>query len=97
MPVVFIPSLLRSLTQGADKIAVPGETVRQVIDNLEMRYPGIKDRLCQGEVLRPNLVVAVDGEISQERLRHRLTEASQVRFMPALSGGGGHSAGWIMD
>ena len=87
MPVVWIPALLQDLTHGQQQIELPGETVRQVIDNLERRYPGVKERLLEGDRLRPSIAVAVDGEISPMRLRHRLQEGSEVHFLPAISGG----------
>ena len=48
MPVVWIPALLRDLTGGEETVTVPGETVQQVIEKLDERYPGIKERLCEG-------------------------------------------------
>ncbi len=87
MPVVFIPALLRDLTGGAESIRLPGGSVREVIDQLEARYPGVKARLLSEDRLRPGIVVAVDGVISRQRLRHRLEENSEVHFLPAISGG----------
>ena len=49
MPTVAIPSLLRNLTNGKESITVPGATIREVIDNLETRYPGMKARLCEND------------------------------------------------
>ncbi len=40
MPVVWIPALLRDLTDGVELVTVPGETVRQVIDALGLSLPG---------------------------------------------------------
>ena len=59
MPTVWIPALLRDLTGGQETITVAGTTVRQVIENLDGRYPGVKDRLCAGDQLRPGVAVAV--------------------------------------
>ena len=87
MPTVWIPSLLRDLTSGEDFLTVPGETVREVIENLDARYPGIKDRLYDQGTLRRNIAVVVDGVTSRQRLRHRLAETSEVHFVPAISGG----------
>jgi molybdopterin synthase sulfur carrier subunit len=87
MAIVWIPALLRNLTGGQAQVTVLGETVRQVIANLEQAYPGIEDRLCEEGRLRPHIAVVVDGQVSQQRLRHRLTETSEVHFLPALSGG----------
>ncbi len=87
MPVVWIPALLRDLTDGQEKVTVPGETVRQALEHLNALYPGIKERLCEEDRLRPGITVVVDGELSRQRLRHRLTETSEVHFLPAISGG----------
>lgn len=87
MPIVWIPSLLRELTDGQDKLIVPGETVRAVIVHLDERYPGIEARLCENDRLRSNIAVVVDGVTSRQRLRQRLNETSEVHFVPAISGG----------
>jgi molybdopterin converting factor small subunit len=87
MPIVWIPALLRDLTGEEEKLTVPGETVRQVIEALDAHYPGIMARLCEEGRLRPTIAVVVDGVASRERLRHRLTEASEIHFVLAISGG----------
>ena len=87
MPTVWIPPLLRDLTGGEDSLTVPGETVGQVIENLDARYPGLSQRLCEEGRLKPSIAVVVDGVTSRQRLRHRLTESSEVHFIPAISGG----------
>ncbi len=87
MPIVWIPSLLRELTEGQEKLIVPGETVREVIGNLNERYPGIEARLCKGGRLQPSIAVVVDGAISRQGLRQPVTETAEVHFVPAISGG----------
>jgi sulfur-carrier protein len=87
MADVWIPALLQDLTGGEQRVQVEGETVREVIEALDRRYPGIKARLYEGDRLRAGIAVVVDGEVSRLRLRHRLNEQSEVHFMPALSGG----------
>jgi sulfur-carrier protein len=87
LPAVWIPALLRDLTGGQQTVRVPGKTVRQVIENLESRYPGIRARLCDGDRLQPSIAVAVDGEISPSGLRQRVQETSEIHFLPAISGG----------
>jgi molybdopterin synthase sulfur carrier subunit len=87
MPEVWIPALLLPLSGGRQKVNVPGGTVRQMIDNLDLEYPGIRARLLDGERLRPSIAVVVDGVISQDKLRHKLEEGSEVNFMPVISGG----------
>ena len=87
MPVVGIPSLLRHLTNGQRILSLEGNTVREVIDNLDKRYPGMKDRLCDGDRLRPSISIVVDGHTSALKLRHRLEESSEVHFVISISGG----------
>jgi molybdopterin synthase sulfur carrier subunit len=89
MPKVWIPALLLPLSKGKQTVDIPGKTVRQVIDNLELEYPGIRARLMDGDRLRPSITVMVEGVISQEKLRHKLNESSEVHFIPAISGGKG--------
>jgi sulfur-carrier protein len=87
VPIVWIPALLLPLSEGKQKVDVPGETIQQVINNLERQYPGISERLLDGNRLRPNISVVVDGYISQDKLRHKLDDHSEVQFIPAISGG----------
>ena len=87
MAEVWIPSLWRGLTGGQARVSVPGETVRQVVENLEAKYPGIKARLCEEDRLRRNISVVVDGRASTKKLRQPLDDASEVHFIPAISGG----------
>ena len=72
MATVWIPALLRDLTGGQERVSAAGETVREVIDALEERYPGVRERLCEDGRLRPNIALVVDGAVSRQRLRHNL-------------------------
>lgn len=87
MPRVFLPAMLRPLAQGQEQVELAGATVRQLIDNLEARFPGIKARLVEDGMLRPNVAVAIDGEVSPLGLIEQVAPASEVHFVLALSGG----------
>ncbi len=87
MAVVIIPPLLRDLTGGQTSVSVPGDSVREVITELELRFPGIAERLCEDGRIRPGMAVAVDSIVSTVGMRHHLSEKSEVHFLPALSGG----------
>ena len=78
---------MRDLTNGEARVEAPGRTVRAVVEALDARYPGIRDRLYAGEKLAPTLAVAVDGRLSRLGLLQPVTEASEVRFLPAIEGG----------
>lgn len=87
MPRVFIPPLLRPLTGGVEQITVEGTTVRQVIDDLDAQFPGLRTRLCQGNALAPGLSVAVDGHVRPRGLLAKVQPESEVHFLPAIGGG----------
>ena len=87
MPTVFIPTPLRELTQGKASVVVSASSVREAVENLEEQYPGIKERLCDGEKIRPNISVMVDGHVSHLKMREKLGAESEVHFVIAISGG----------
>ena len=87
MPVVWIPSLIRSLTDNQEQIEVEGETLRQVVDSLEGQYPGIRDRVIEEDRIRPGLAVSINGEVTNEGLRTKIAETDEVHFVAAISGG----------
>ncbi len=88
MATIFIPSMLQSLTGGAKRVDCDARTVRQVIERLEEQYPGIKDRLVENGELRPNLAVAIDGDVAIMGMLEKVGENSEVHFVPAIGGGG---------
>ena len=87
MPRVFIPSLARDVTQGVAEVHLDGATVREVIAELERRFPGIRERLCRGDALTPGIQVSVDDTLTKAGLNAKLTPASEVHFLPAIGGG----------
>jgi molybdopterin synthase sulfur carrier subunit len=87
MPIVFIPTPWRDLTGGAAEIAVEGSTVREVVDALDGRFPGIKQRLCRGDSLAPGLHVSINDVMTTRGLRATLQPDSEVHFLPAIGGG----------
>ena len=87
MATVFIPSLMQSLTDGKHDVEIEGATVRQVINNLEVAFPGMKERLLDGDHMKSNISVAVDGEITPLGMLEKVGENSEVHFLPAIGGG----------
>ena len=87
MPTLFIPAPIRDITGGKASVVVSASSVREAIDSLEAEYPGVKDRLCEGDRVRPNISVMVDGQVSHLKMREKLREDSEVHFVIAISGG----------
>ena len=87
MPRVFIPPLLKPLTAGEEIVEVEAKNVRLVIEELENRFPGIREKLCEEDELKPGLTVAVDGNVSSLGLLQKVSDDSEVHFLPAIGGG----------
>jgi sulfur-carrier protein len=87
MPRVFVPPVAWSLTGGRREIGVNGVTVRDVINSMERDFPGIRDCLCDGDVLRSGLSVVIDHSISSLGLLQSVREDSEIHFLPTLGGG----------
>jgi len=87
MPTIFIPAPIRDLTEGKASVVVAGSSVREAIESLEAEFPGVREHLCDGEKVRPNISVMVDGQVSNLKMRERLKQDSEVHFLIAISGG----------
>lgn len=87
MVTVFIPTMLQPMTGGVKLLDCEASNLRQVIDQLEQSFPGIKDKLIEEGRIRPNLAVAVDGEVARMGLLEKVGETSEVHFVPAIGGG----------
>jgi molybdopterin converting factor small subunit len=87
MAEVHLPSTLPPLFPGLSRhLEVEAGTVREVIDRLNERWPGFRDRLCEpGPELRRHINVYVDRERAQ--LDTELGGRSRVDVIAAISGG----------
>ena len=87
MAKIFIPTMLQSLTAGVKQVDLEARNIRQVIERLDEMYPGIKDRLVEDGEIRPNLAIAIDGDVAIMGLLEKVGENSEVHFVPAIGGG----------
>lgn len=87
MATVFIPTQLRKFTNGVEQLELDVRNVRQVIEELETRFPGIKQGLCDGEELSPSIQVCVGQTLSSRGMITKVAADSEVHFLPAIGGG----------
>ena len=87
MAHVRVPPLMRDLTGGQTTVSAPGRTVTQVIDALDMTYPGFVERLVPGGKLAAGLRVFIDDQIVLRGLNEAVNEDSEIRFLPLVGGG----------
>ena len=87
---VRIPTPLRRITNGQDKIEVDGSTLSEVIAALDGEFPGVRERLCdeQGE-LRNFVNVYIDGEDVRflDGLNSETKAGNEISIVPAVAGG----------
>jgi len=83
---VLIPGALRSYTRASQVEAV-GQTLDELFEDLERRYPGLRFRVVDEQsLLRPNMRIFVNG-IGVRELQHALQPDDFVAVVLALSGG----------
>ena len=91
MPVtVRIPTQLRSLTGGEEQVSSSGATVRALIEDLEAKHPGMRDRLLneKGVVQRfVNIYVGDEDIRFLDGLDTKLESGVEVSIIPAIAGG----------
>ena len=87
---VRIPTPLRTLTGGEEQVQTDGATVQQVIENLEKRHPGIRDRLLDEKGVRRFVNIYVGDEDIRflDGLSTALKGGEEVSIVPAIAGGG---------
>jgi MoaD family protein len=77
------------LTGGKDEIEAKGATVREVIEDLDRNYPGIKDRLCDEKGVRRFVNIYQNEEDIRflDGLETVVKEGDSVSIVPAIAGG----------
>ncbi len=86
---VRVPTILRTYTDGAKSVTGDGATLAELIDDLESRHAGIKDRLVESGDLRRFVNVYVNDEDVRfiGGLDAEVTDGDQVVVLPAVAGG----------
>ena len=87
---VHITSVIQKVVDGQRELAVDGETISELLSNIERRYPGFRAHVAdeQGEVHR-----FVNIYLNDEDIRYlsgtetALADGDSVSILPALAGG----------
>jgi molybdopterin converting factor small subunit len=87
--IVRIPTPLRTLTGGADEVKATGSTVGEVIEDLEKRHPGMRERLLDDKGVRRfvNVYVGEEDVRFLDGLKTVLKPGDQISIVPAIAGG----------
>ena len=88
--LVRIPTPLRALTRGAAEVQAAGDTVGDLIENLEKSYAGLRTRLLDeaGELRRfVNIYIREEDIRFLDGLKTTLKDGDEVSIVPAIAGG----------
>ncbi len=84
---VVMPSVLFSYTGGQKHVEGRGESLAQLLDCLDVRYPGVRHRIVDEQNrIRPHIRFFVN-EMMATHLDHPLRDSDEVLIVAALSGG----------
>ena len=87
---VKIPTQLRTLTDGRDRVEADGASIEQVIAALDRSHPGLQKRVLDDSgQLRRFVNVYVNGEDVRflQGLETEVPEKAEVSIIPAVAGG----------
>ena len=89
MTRVRIPPTLRPEVGGERQVEAAGRTVRELLDDLLSRFPGLREQLVEEDELAPFVNVYVEGEDVRtlDGLETPVREGSTVILLPAMAGG----------
>jgi MoaD family protein len=91
MPVeVKIPTVFRRFTNNEASVAVEPGTIADLIDQLESRYPGLREQLMtdEGELHRfVNVYVNDEDARYLEKLDTKVSDGDTISLLPSVAGG----------
>ena len=88
--LVRIPTPLRKVTNGQDKLEIDAATLGEIVDRVEGNFPGFRERLVDenGE-LRYFVNIYLNGEDVRflQGLETATNTGDEVSIVPAVAGG----------
>ena len=84
---VYVPSALRSYTGQKDEVEADGESLADVLRELDKRFPGFRFRIIdEQDCIRPHIKIFVNHEQARD-ISTALRTGDEVSILLALSGG----------
>ena len=87
---VRIPTPLQKYTNNQAEVSVEASDIKNLIENLEKNFPGIKERICDE---KGNLRKFINVYVNEEDVRFLqrdetlLKDGDEVSIIPAIAGG----------
>ena len=90
MASIRIPTPLRKLTNELEVVETSGDTIGEILENLDKAFPGLKERICdeQGNVRRFVNIFVNDEDIRfLEDKATGVKDTDEISIVPAIAGG----------
>ncbi|GBD92653.1 sulfur carrier protein CysO [bacterium BMS3Abin05] len=87
---VKLPRPFRRMTQGQTEIVLEGQTIRELLDDLEEKHPGIQAKIfSENNELRRFINVYVNNEDIRflNGLQTAVKETDKISIISAIAGG----------
>jgi len=87
---VRVPTPLQKLTKNQAEVKVSSANIRELIEDLEKRFPGIKERICDqtGKIRRfINIYVNEEDVRFLQQEETPLKDGDEISIIPAIAGG----------
>jgi sulfur-carrier protein len=86
---VRIPTILRQYTDGQKAVEGTGDTLAELLADLETRHAGIQARIVDGEQLRRFVNVYLNDEDVRflDGIDTKVTDGDSITILPAVAGG----------
>jgi molybdopterin converting factor small subunit len=91
MPVLRIPTPLRSYTNGQSEVNVSGSNIAEVLADLTNQFPTIKPHIFHEDgALRPfvNLFVGENNIKDLQGVDTQIKDGERIMLIPSIAGGG---------
>jgi sulfur-carrier protein len=88
--IVRIPTPLQGLTNNLSEVGAEGGTVREVMNHLDEKYPGLKGRICDdnGKLRRFVNIYVNDEDIRfLENEDTPVPDGAELSIIPSIAGG----------
>ena len=88
--MVRIPTPLRRMTNGKDKVEVESDNLGDLVEKLNSEFPGFKDRMVDEEgELRYFVNIYLNGEDVRfmDGLNTSTSSGDEISIVPAVAGG----------
>ena len=84
---VFLPYRTRKIFDLPVEVNAEGKNLRNLIEFLDKKYPGLKQELVDEEKLKPTISAVIDGRTTRLGLIQKLENVSEIHFLPSIAGG----------